>query len=228
MGRKSKEEALETRRYIVLAALSEFEKRGVSYTTLKHIADAAGVTRGAIYWHFKNKNALFNEKWALANLKIEHLEMKYKVAYPRQPLKVMYNILVDLLSATQLNPSRKALMEISFHKGELCEGMLSLQQIRKILALNEFDMIENTLEECVHHHELPETLDIHSAALLLHACIVGVTETWLLMPERFDLVKSAPIFINAFISMLKDEKCLTSPHPLPSPLEGLSRSSLPY
>ena len=55
MPRKTKEEAQETRQRILDAAERVFQMQGVSRTSLAHIADAAGVTRGAIYWHFRNK-----------------------------------------------------------------------------------------------------------------------------------------------------------------------------
>lgn len=59
MVRKTKEEAEITRRQIIDAAHRVFHECGVSRTTLEKIAAAAGVTRGAVYWHFKNKTDLF-------------------------------------------------------------------------------------------------------------------------------------------------------------------------
>ncbi len=56
--RRTKQEAEETRRRITSAALQMFDKRGISSTTFAHIAEAAGVTRGAIYHHFADKQAL--------------------------------------------------------------------------------------------------------------------------------------------------------------------------
>ncbi len=58
--RRTKDESEQTRQRILAAARSEFARRGVTRTSLEHIARAAGVTRGAIYWHFANKAALFN------------------------------------------------------------------------------------------------------------------------------------------------------------------------
>ena len=60
MVRRTKEEALETRDRILDTAEQVFSERGVARTSLADIADAAGVTRGAIYWHFKNKGDLFS------------------------------------------------------------------------------------------------------------------------------------------------------------------------
>ena len=59
MARRTKEEAQATRDRILDAAELEFQRHGVSRTSLQAIARAAGVTRGAIYWHFKNKPDLF-------------------------------------------------------------------------------------------------------------------------------------------------------------------------
>jgi AcrR family transcriptional regulator len=58
--RRTKAEAQETKQAIVEAAEHVFFERGAARTTLEHVARAAGVTRGAVYWHFRNKSDLFN------------------------------------------------------------------------------------------------------------------------------------------------------------------------
>lgn len=55
MVRKTKEDAEITRQGIIGAARELFSKNGVSKTSLDQIAKKAGVTRGAVYWHFDNK-----------------------------------------------------------------------------------------------------------------------------------------------------------------------------
>ena len=60
MVRKTKEDAELTRQRIIDAAREEFLARGVSRSTLEHIATQADVTRGAVYWHFKNKTEIFH------------------------------------------------------------------------------------------------------------------------------------------------------------------------
>ena len=59
MVRKTKEEAEKTRKEIIESARKVFHECGVSRSTLEKIAQAAGVTRGAIYWHFQDKAELF-------------------------------------------------------------------------------------------------------------------------------------------------------------------------
>jgi AcrR family transcriptional regulator len=60
MARRTKEDALATRELLLDAAERVFHRRGVSRTTLQEIAQDAGLTRGAIYWHFQNKGELFH------------------------------------------------------------------------------------------------------------------------------------------------------------------------
>src|ERR1700760_3364115 len=58
MARRTKDEAEQTRDAILDAAEKVFYKRGVARTSLDEIARAARVTRGAVYWHFKDKMEL--------------------------------------------------------------------------------------------------------------------------------------------------------------------------
>ena len=65
MARRTKEEAQETRQAILDAAVRVFAQQGVANASLTDIAQEAGVTRGAIYWHFANKADLINTLWEL-------------------------------------------------------------------------------------------------------------------------------------------------------------------
>ena len=55
------ERAAERRSAIVAAALDEFVARGFTATRLDDVARRAGVAKGTIYLHFKDKEALFEE-----------------------------------------------------------------------------------------------------------------------------------------------------------------------
>src|SRR3569832_2795775 len=71
MARRTKQDALATRDSILDTAEQLFEQQGVSRTTLQHIAAEAGVTRGAIYWHFHDKSDLFNAMMDRADMPLE-------------------------------------------------------------------------------------------------------------------------------------------------------------
>lgn len=53
--RRTKAEAEQTRQDILHAALQLFDEQGYGATSLVQIAKQVGLTRGAIYWHFKDK-----------------------------------------------------------------------------------------------------------------------------------------------------------------------------
>lgn len=62
---------------ILAAALAEFSDRGFEKASLRAIASRAGVTTGAIYGHFSNKDSLFD---ALVEEPAEELFARYRHA----------------------------------------------------------------------------------------------------------------------------------------------------
>jgi TetR/AcrR family acrAB operon transcriptional repressor len=68
MVRRTKDEALATREALLDAAERVFCASGVTSATLGDVASAAGVTRGAVYWHFRDKGELFGAMCSRATL----------------------------------------------------------------------------------------------------------------------------------------------------------------
>ncbi len=58
MPRRTKREAAATRESVLIAALDLFSEKGYSRTTFNDIARRIDMSRGAVYWHFENKEAL--------------------------------------------------------------------------------------------------------------------------------------------------------------------------
>lgn len=58
LPRKTKEDSIKTRSRLLEAAMDVFSKKNFSDVTLSEIAEQVGMTKGALYWHFKNKNDL--------------------------------------------------------------------------------------------------------------------------------------------------------------------------
>ena len=71
MARRTKEDADATRQALLDAAEAVFYAKGVGRASLAEIAQAAGATRGAIYWHFKDKVDLFNAMMDRVTLPLE-------------------------------------------------------------------------------------------------------------------------------------------------------------
>lgn len=59
--RRTAEDAAKTRVALLEAALMSFEEKGWRGATFEHVAERAGVTRGALNHHFRDKHALLTE-----------------------------------------------------------------------------------------------------------------------------------------------------------------------
>jgi len=211
MARNTKEQAQETRNHIINAAIDLFSEVGVSKTSLADIAAAAGVTRGAIYWHFKNKTDLLNEIWAQSESVVTDLETEYQSKHPSDPLSVMRALILYVFDATTSDPKRRALLEIIYHKCEFVGEMATLQLMQQNLYLECYEKIAGVLKECIAAKQLPDRLDIALAAIIIRGYISGIIENWLFMPDSFDLAKDAPQLVDTLIDMLRYSPTLCRP-----------------
>ncbi|POP46813.1 DNA-binding transcriptional repressor AcrR [Superficieibacter electus] len=201
MARKTKQQALATRQHILDVAMRLFSQQGVSATSLAEIAKSAGVTRGAIYWHFKNKSELFSEIWELSESSIADLEIEYQAKFPDDPLSVLREILIYVLEATVVVERRRLMMEIIFHKCEFVGEMAVVQQAQRSLCLESYDRIEQALTRCIESKMLPENLLTRRAAVLMRCYISGIMENWLFAPDSFDLKSEARDFVAILLEM---------------------------
>ncbi|HID9461540.1 TPA: multidrug efflux transporter transcriptional repressor AcrR [Proteus mirabilis] len=203
MARKTKRQAQETRQQIIDAALRLFTAQGVSATSLSDIATEAGVTRGAIYWHFKNKVDLFTEACELTDLKIGSLELEYQSKYPDDPLFVLRELLIYILTSIVEDPKHNALLEIYFHKCEFIGEMTPIVEIRRELCAADYSRIEQSLFHCIEKKQLPANLDLKRAAIMLRAMMTGLAENWLFSPESFSIKEESQYLVDSFIDMIK-------------------------
>lgn len=134
MVRKTKKEAEATRQSIINAAREVFSEKGVSRTSLDQIAKHAGVTRGAVYWHFENKAALFHAMREQVCLPlIDRMDDALPTAFNAQspdPLTVLENMMLDTIQQLNDDLATRQTYEIMMSKCEYVEEFsIVLQQI---------------------------------------------------------------------------------------------------
>ncbi|MGM3161292.1 multidrug efflux transporter transcriptional repressor AcrR [Dickeya undicola] len=208
MARKTKQQAHETKLQIMDAALRLFSEHGVSSTSLSDIATAAGVTRGAIYWHFKNKAELFDEIWARSEAKVSDFETEYQAKFPDDPLHVLRELLIYILRLTESDIQWRSMMEIIFHKCEFVGEMLPTFNGRRDLYLDCYEQIEASLMNCIRQGMLPMDVNPRRAAVVMRAYLSGIMENWLFLPTSFDLKNEAPYLVDGLIDMLRSSPAL--------------------
>ena len=134
MARKTKEEALRTRQLLIESAIQQFALPGVTNTTLTDIADAAGVTRGAVYWHFASKTELFNEMWQQQPPLRDLIQHSLATENEQEPLNALRERFITGLRYIAANPRQRALMQILYQRCEFANDMLSENEIRQRIA----------------------------------------------------------------------------------------------
>lgn len=195
MARRTKEEALKTRQLLLEAAIEQFALRGVSNTTLTDIADAAGVTRGAVYWHFTSKSELFNAMWQEQLPLTDLIHHKLKQIESTNPLLNLRNKFILGLQYIAETPRQQALMQILYHKCEFNNDMMSEYEIRKRIGFG-YEAIRDILQTCVRNRILPADTNIEIILIVLHSAFTGVLKNWLLAPQQFDLYQQAPLLVD--------------------------------
>jgi TetR/AcrR family transcriptional regulator, acrAB operon repressor len=129
--RKTKENAELTRQGIIDAARAVFLSRGVSRSSLEHIATEAKVTRGAVYWHFKNKTEIFYAMRDQVFLPlIDRMDDTLAIESAVDPLTQIEQSLSDTINALNENIEMRQTYEIMMIKCEYVDEFATvLQQI---------------------------------------------------------------------------------------------------
>lgn len=212
MPRRTKEDAEITRQTILDAAEDVFQKQGVANTTLNDIARQAGVTRGAIYWHFDNKLDLFKQMYNRFHLPIQALAEQSASAAESDPLGSYRSLLVLLFRQTVRDPHQRKVLDILLLRCEQTEAMGEIVELQTRYYLEAVARTQKTLENAIRRKQLPSTLDTRRASVLLHATIRGLLTNWLLAPEAFKLDEDAEILVDAALDTLRHTPALQHRH----------------
>lgn len=121
--KRARQQALETRDRILDAAELEFFANGVSHTSLEEVACAAGLTRGAIYWHFRNKGDLFAAMTDRVLLPMEMLVAAMLDAGEQDPLGRMREFFAFCFGKAAVEPHSRRVFDVLFTKCEYTGDM---------------------------------------------------------------------------------------------------------
>lgn len=164
-GRRSRrEQGAQTREMLLDAAAIEFERHGVAGTRIEDISQRAGVTRGALYFHFKT----------VENIARELLDGQYDL-WPEllegilkqdlRGLRAAREFSVRVIARMSDDLRTRASMHIVEEMGEENTRGLFLQDWQNILI--------PFLQQAIADHEIREDQDIRDTAAVIVECAWG-------------------------------------------------------
>ena len=202
MARRTKEEAQQTRCHIMSTALDLFCSHGLAKTSLTDIARAAELTRGAIYWHFKNKEELFVSLWEELCQPLSHQLDACVSELEPDPLGKLRTFLKGVIIKISTEPAHQQMFTIMFNLESLEGEAISLREHMRSQSSNFFRDLEITLGNAVRLGQLPQGLDLQRAATLLHCTLDGYIINWLHFPERIDLRQEADFLLDSLFALI--------------------------
>jgi TetR/AcrR family acrAB operon transcriptional repressor len=213
MARRTKEDAVATRNLILDTAERVFVRRGVSRTSLHEIAQTAGLSRGAIYWHFKDKADLFD---AMMQRVLLPMEEKLNIGGAVRPVDALVELrqgCIDALKKIVDDPQVRRVFEIAIHKVEYVDELEAVRDRRRDACNGHLAHIEGTMSQALKQSEMPRRISARTAALGLHSLLEGLFQNWMLDPSAFDLVKTGTQVIDTYLAGL----ALPAKAPVPLP-----------
>lgn len=199
MVRRSKEDALATRNALLDAAEHVFLMQGVAGTSLNDIAQAAGTTRGAIYWHFKDKADLFNAMMDRVALPLQQALSLVDAGEEEDPLPCLKKALRTALRQTVQDPQTRRVFEVATHKVEYVDSLCAVRarhiETRELWTSRFRQVLLRSAQVRDVRLAVPASVAAHG----LYAMLDGFTQNWLLDSGAFDLEASALKSVDAYL-----------------------------
>jgi len=185
--RRSREEAEATRQALLDTALRLFAAEGPEAVTLKQIAAQAGVTHGALYWHFRNKQDLLAQLLQQCELPFEAHYLEQRQAVQQDALGALEAFVRAGLMQLSRDPRARNIYRL-FHYGRACSPELApLQPVLNAQLETWQGYLHYFLKQARKQKQLRKKLDLDQVSAGLLIGLVGAMDLWLTMPERFDL-----------------------------------------
>lgn len=197
--RKTQTDSLKTRQKLLQAALIVFDRKGVARASLNEISAEAGLTRGALYWHFKNKEDIFvavcEEKFKLVK-KITTLNRE-SLSWEEE-----YSGFYHFFSVLEQDSEVQTLLRIIHLKCEHTEDNQAIVRIlEKYRQIRDGDILQ-LLENGKQFGVLPADLSTQFGLVILRSALVGLEVSWLIHQD-FPLAKMAKMVFDQCIATLK-------------------------
>lgn len=201
--RRTKEEATATRELLLDCAELAFVRHGVARTTLQDIANAAGLTRGAIYHHFTDKPALIEAMLARIDLPLEHALTAMEAQGDTDPVAQLRQFALEPLALLQRDEHARRVFTILLHRMEFAGDTAQLLARQQATLADCRGRCERLFMAAQRAGQLPDGRPPRQAALALIAIISGLLSLATLDDDPGPACLAAPAAVDALLAGLR-------------------------
>ncbi|WP_353235747.1 TetR family transcriptional regulator [Diaphorobacter ruginosibacter] len=221
MARRTKAEADETRTKLLDAAEEVFFEKGVARSSLSDIAQRAGATRGAVYWHFKDKVDVFNSM--LARVCMPFDEICDDLYGELSPLERVRKSIRNVFENVGLEDRRRKVFDTAMFKMEYVGELAAVRERHTAASQVSCNKFTQDLSAAAAQLNVTLPMPADTAAQGLHALFVGLIHNWVLNEGSFSLVQTGCVSVDAYLAGLgfqnhlpRDADPESRPGPLPA------------
>lgn len=198
--RRTKEDAEKTRQRIIAAAAEVFARQGVGRTSIGQIAREAGVTRGAVYWHFANKAELYFAMREHVTLPmIDRVDLALQRGARVDALGAVGELLGGILGALENDRDTRRGLDIIHYKCEYVDELSGELETHRVRTAAFVAKLAQAYRRARAAGTLRAGLSAELAARDSCAFVIGLIRIWLIDTDGSLVRRQAPALIRAHV-----------------------------
>jgi AcrR family transcriptional regulator len=203
MKTNRKEQAQVTRQTILDAAEQVFYEAGASAATLEEIARRANVTRGAIYWHFADKQEILEA--VIDRTVFVYEDAICQVTQKAETLEELCCFTISMLEEIAESTDKQRALSIIFYKREHLETDTGI--VAKERAT--YERLSQALEAFFARTVCNKETGVFTATLLAQSFLFynyGIIAQFLKYRDKIDLARQAQNYTKLFFQAIDQKK----------------------
>lgn len=183
--RQTRADTERTREALLDAAEMLFWQRGPAIASVLDIARSAGLTRGAFYYHFKDKRAVFEAllERARAHERVLPDDLESRSGDALETLRDFCKNVFERFIEDQL---QQRMFAIVMHRPEALGDLEPLARERREEICRSVHAYQRLLEWAEEDGRLAPGWTPRIAAITLYSTLIGLIDQWMRAPDRFD------------------------------------------
>ncbi|RKT17291.1 TetR family transcriptional regulator [Streptomyces sp. 1114.5] len=169
--------ALATRQTVLLAAAEVFDERGYAAATMSEILDRAGVTKGALYFHFRSK-----EELALAVIEGQGAWIAGWEPASDSSVQNLIDLGYAFARALQSDPLVRGSIRLTIEHGSFTQPQIAAYQ-------GWMDLVRALLEQARDAGDLHPGIDLVAASGVITGAVTGIQLSSQVLADRQDLIQ---------------------------------------